>query len=150
MGVTFAAVVTSLVNDIIMPVVGLASVAWTSPAYSSSSRMATPAGPYNTVAQAKAAGAVTINYGIFINTIIVFIIIALVLFFMVKAYMRTQKTPGDRSPRQGLPVLRNEHPGGGTSLPQLHVGAACLRMPDQGPAGPNPQARSGGIVADAE
>jgi large conductance mechanosensitive channel len=50
-----------------------------------------PAGPYNTVAQAKEAGAVTINYGIFINSIIVFIIVALVLFFLVKAYMRTQK-----------------------------------------------------------
>ncbi len=43
------------------------------------------------MAQAKAAGAVTINYDIFINTIIVFIIIALVLFFIVKAYMKTQK-----------------------------------------------------------
>jgi large conductance mechanosensitive channel len=91
MGVTFAAVITSLVNDIIMPAIGyaLGGVDFTS--LFAVIKEGDPAGPYNTVAQAKEAGAVTINYGIFINTIIVFIIIALVLFFLVKAYMRTQK-----------------------------------------------------------
>jgi large conductance mechanosensitive channel len=91
MGVTFAAVVTSLVNDIIMPAIGyaLGGVDFTS--LFAVIKEGDPAGPYNTVAQAKAAGAVTINYGIFINSIIVFIIVALVLFFLVKAYMKTQK-----------------------------------------------------------
>jgi large conductance mechanosensitive channel len=91
MGVAFAAVVTSLVNDIIMPVIGyaLGGVDFTS--LFAVIKEGDPAGPYNTVAQAKEAGAVTINYGIFINTIIVFIIVALVMFLLVKAYMRTQK-----------------------------------------------------------
>jgi len=91
MGVAFAAVITSLVNDIIMPAIGyaLGGVDFTS-LFAVISE-GDPAGPYNTVAQAKEAGAVTINYGIFINTIIVFIIVALVLFFLVKAYMKTQK-----------------------------------------------------------
>ena len=91
MGVAFAAVVTSLVNDIIMPAVGYALGGLDFTSLFAVIKEGDPMGPYNTVAQAKAAGAVTINYGIFINTIIVFIIIALVLFFIVKAYMRTQK-----------------------------------------------------------
>ncbi len=91
LGVAFAAVVNSLVNDIIMPAIGyaLGGVDFTS-LFAVISE-GDPVGPYNTVAQAKEAGAVTINYGIFINTIIVFIIVALVLFFLVKAYMKTQK-----------------------------------------------------------
>ncbi len=91
LGVAFAAVVGSLVNDIIMPAVGyaLGGVDFTS--LFAVIKEGDPAGPYNTVAAAKEAGAVTINYGMFINAIIVFIIVALVLFFIVKAYMKTQK-----------------------------------------------------------
>ena len=91
MGVTFAAIVTSLVNDIIMPAVGLALGGLDFTSLFAVIKDGDPMGPYNTVAAAKAAGAVTINYGIFINTIIVFIIVAIVLFLVVKAYMKTQK-----------------------------------------------------------
>ena len=91
MGVTFAAVVTSLVNDIIMPAVGLALGGLDFTSLFAVIKDGNPTGPYNTVAAAKDAGAVTINYGLFVNAIIVFIIVALVLFFMVKLYMRTQK-----------------------------------------------------------
>jgi large conductance mechanosensitive channel len=91
MGIAFAAVITSLVNDIIMPAVGLALGGLDFTSLFAVIKEGDPAGPYNTVAAAKDAGAVTINYGIFINSIIVFIIIALVLFFLVKAYMKTQK-----------------------------------------------------------
>jgi large conductance mechanosensitive channel len=91
LGVTFAAVVTSLVNDIIMPAVGLGLGGVDFTSLFAVIKDGDPAGPYNTVALAKEAGAVTINYGIFINAIIVFIIVALVLFFLMKAYMKTQK-----------------------------------------------------------
>lgn len=91
MGVTFAAVVTSLVNDIIMPAVGLALGGMDFTSLFAVIKEGNPAGPYNTVAAAKEAGAVTINYGMFVNAIIVFIIVALVLFFIMKAYMKTQK-----------------------------------------------------------
>jgi large conductance mechanosensitive channel len=96
MGVAFAAVVTSLVNDIIMPAIGyaLGGVDFTS--LFAVIKEGDPVGPYNTVAQAQEAGAVTINYGIFINTIIVFLIISLVLFLLVRAYMKTQK-PADET-----------------------------------------------------
>ena len=91
MGVTFAAVIGSLVNDIIMPAVGLALGGMDFTSLFAVIKEGDPAGPYNTVALAKEAGAVTINYGMFINAIIVFIIVALVLFFIVKAWMKTQK-----------------------------------------------------------
>ncbi len=91
MGVTFAAVVTSLVNDIIMPAVGLALGDMDFSSLFAVIKEGNPAGPYNTVQAAKEAGAVTINYGIFINAIVTFIIVALVLFVLMKAYMKTQR-----------------------------------------------------------
>jgi large conductance mechanosensitive channel len=91
LGVTFAAVVASLVNDIIMPAVGLGLGGVDFTSLFAVIKEGDVPGPYNTVALAKEAGAVTINYGIFINAIIVFIIVALVLFFIMKAYMKTQK-----------------------------------------------------------
>jgi large conductance mechanosensitive channel len=91
MGVTFAAVVTSLVNDIIMPAVGLGLGGVDFASLFAVIKHGDPAGPYNTILQAKEAGAVTINYGLFINAIIVFIIVALVLFFIVKAYAKMSK-----------------------------------------------------------
>lgn len=91
MGVTFAAVVGSLVNDIIMPAVGLGLGGVDFASLFAVIKQGDPAGPYNTILQAKEAGAVTINYGLFINAIIVFIIVALVLFFIVKAYAKTTK-----------------------------------------------------------
>jgi large conductance mechanosensitive channel len=91
MGVAFAAVVASLVNDIIMPAVGLGLGGVDFSSLFAVIKEGDIPGPYNTVALAKEAGAVTINYGIFFNAIIVFIIVALVLFLVVKAYMKTQR-----------------------------------------------------------
>jgi large conductance mechanosensitive channel len=79
--VSFTAIVTSLVNDIIMPPIALAigkiDFFWVL-------REGTTAGPYISQAAAKEAGAITLNYGFFLNTIVTFIIIAIVLFFIIK------------------------------------------------------------------
>jgi large conductance mechanosensitive channel len=79
--VTFNAIVTSLVNDIIMPPIALAigkiDFFWVL-------REGSKAGPYISQAAAKEAGAITLNYGFFLNTIITFIIVAIVLFFIIK------------------------------------------------------------------
>jgi large conductance mechanosensitive channel len=82
-GVAFGAIITSLVKDIIMPPVGLAlgNVDFTN--LFVVLKQGTAAGPYPTLAAAQDAGAVTINYGVFINTIISFLIIAIVIFFFV-------------------------------------------------------------------
>jgi large conductance mechanosensitive channel len=90
LGVAFAAIVNSLVNDIIMPVVGLGTGRDFSSLFAVLKQGATP-GPYHTVAEAHAAGAVTINYGTFVNTIIVFLIVAFVLFMIIRMYMRMKK-----------------------------------------------------------
>ena len=82
-GVAFAAIVNSFVKDVIMPPIGLAlgDVDFTN--LFVVLKEGTVAGPYASLAAAQEAGAVTINYGIFINTIISFIILAAVIFFFV-------------------------------------------------------------------
>ena len=81
MGAAFGAVVNSLVKDIIMPIVGyvLGGVDF------SNMFIVLGGGSYPTLAAAKAAGAATINYGVFINTIITFLVVALAMFFVVKS-----------------------------------------------------------------
>jgi large conductance mechanosensitive channel len=91
MGVTFATLVASLVNDIIMPAVGLATGGVDFGNLFVVIKDGDPSGPYATLEAAKLAGAVTINYGVFINAILTFLIVAIVLFFVVKAYSRISK-----------------------------------------------------------
>jgi large conductance mechanosensitive channel len=80
-GAAFGAIVSSLVKDIIMPIVGyaLGGVDFTN------MFIVLGGGSYATLAEAQKAGAATINYGIFINTIITFLVVALAMFFVVKS-----------------------------------------------------------------
>jgi large conductance mechanosensitive channel len=83
-GVAFNSVVQSLVNDIIMPPIGriLNNVDFANLYINLSG------GHYASLEEAKAAGAATINYGAFINTVINFLIIAFVVFLIVKQFNR--------------------------------------------------------------
>jgi large conductance mechanosensitive channel len=87
-GGAFGAIVASLVNDIIMPPIGLAlgGVNFSSLMLVLKDGKIPP--PYSTPELAKAAGAVTINYGIFIMTLITFLIVAFVVFLIVKGINR--------------------------------------------------------------
>jgi large conductance mechanosensitive channel len=89
MGVTFATVVNSLVKDIVMPAVGLATGGVDFGNLFVVIKDGDPAGGYATLQAAQDAGAVTINYGVFVNAIISFLVVAVVLFFVVKAYSKT-------------------------------------------------------------
>jgi large conductance mechanosensitive channel len=91
MGVTFATVVNSLVKDIVMPAVGLATGGVDFGNLFVVIKDGDPAGGYATLQAAQEAGAVTINYGVFVNAIISFIVVAIVLFFVVKAYSKVTK-----------------------------------------------------------
>lgn len=82
-GVAFAAIVNSLVKDIIMPPVGMALGNVDFANLFVVLREGAAAGPYDTLAAAQEAGAITINYGIFVNTIVSFIILAAVIFFLI-------------------------------------------------------------------
>jgi len=87
-GGAFGTIVTSLVNDIIMPVIGriLGSIN-----FSDLFINLTPEKSAASLKIAKDLGAATINYGVFINAIINFLIIALVLFFLIKAMNKLRK-----------------------------------------------------------
>ncbi len=97
-GAAFGVIVTSLVKDIIMPPIGLAlgKVDFTN-LFAVLQPMGTH---YGSLAEAQAAGAVTINYGVFVNTVITFLIIALVVFFgIVRPISKmTAKKPAPAGP----------------------------------------------------
>ncbi len=91
-GAAFGAIVTSLVNDVIMPPIGmLLGDADFSNLFILLQDGAEAFGPYASLADAQAAGAVTLNYGLFINAIISFLIVAFVVFQIVRAMNRLQK-----------------------------------------------------------
>jgi len=87
MGVAFNAIIKSFVNDIIMPLVGLV----TGGVDFANRFIVLGAGKFATLAEAQEAGAATLNYGVFINAIIEFIIIAFVLFMVVRTYNNMKK-----------------------------------------------------------
>jgi large conductance mechanosensitive channel len=90
-GAAFGTIVNSLVNDIIMPPVGvlLGNMDFTN-LFLVLKEGKVPA-PYASLADAKAAGAATINFGLFINTIISFLIVAFSVFLLVKNINRLKK-----------------------------------------------------------
>ncbi len=86
-GAAFTGVVTSLVNDIIMPPIGLALAG-----IDFSNLFVTLSdGSFASLEDAQKAGAATLNYGKFINTIIHFLIVAFVIFLIVKAINRMRR-----------------------------------------------------------
>ncbi len=82
-GAAFTPIVSSLVKDVIMPPIGLVLGKIDFVNLLIVIKQGTPAGPYSTLAAAQTAGAVTINYGNFVNLVITFIIIAAVVFFFI-------------------------------------------------------------------
>ena len=96
-GAAFGGIVKSLVDDIIMPPIGLllGKVDFSN-LFIVLSQGKTPP-PYTSLADAKAVGAVTWNYGQFINIIVNFIIIAIAIFIVVKLVNRLKKQPAPAS-----------------------------------------------------
>ncbi len=90
-GAAFATIVKSFVADILMPPIGLllGGVDFTN--LFAIIKEGSTAGPFANLADAQSAGAVTLNYGVFINTIISFIIIAFAIFMVVKAMNKLKR-----------------------------------------------------------
>jgi large conductance mechanosensitive channel protein len=90
-GGAFGAIAKSMVADVLMPPIGLllGGVDFTN-FFVVLKQGAKPA-PYNALADAQAAGAVTINYGVFINTVISFLIVSLAIFILVKAMNKLKR-----------------------------------------------------------
>ena len=92
-GAAFGAIVTSLVTDVIMPPIGMVLGGADFSQLYVLLKDGTPAGPYATLAAAKAAKAVTINIGVFINTIVSFLIVAFAVFMVVKSVNAAHRAP---------------------------------------------------------
>lgn len=90
-GAAFGTVVQSLVKDVIMPPIGLllGGVDFTN--LFVTVREGTMAGPYNTLAAAQEAGAVTINYGMFVNALISFLIVSFSVFLIVRSFNKLKR-----------------------------------------------------------
>jgi len=86
-GGAFGKIITSFVNDVIMPPIGLllGGVDFTN------LFIALDGKTYDTLEAAKVAGAATVNYGVFLNTVIDFTIVALVIFLIIKSASKMQK-----------------------------------------------------------
>ncbi|HET9333325.1 MAG TPA: large-conductance mechanosensitive channel protein MscL [Gemmatimonadota bacterium] len=100
-GASFAPIIKSLVDDIIMPPIGLllGGVDFTNLFLVLRDGM--PPGPYATLEAARTASAVTINYGLFVNTIITFLIVAFAIFLMVKMINRWRaQEPAETNTRE--------------------------------------------------
>jgi large conductance mechanosensitive channel len=93
-GAAFTTIVNSLVNDLIMPPIGvlIGGIDF------SSFFVTLKGGSYPTLEAAKAAGAVTMNYGLFINAVIRFVIVAFAIFILVKQINRLNREPPAAEP----------------------------------------------------
>jgi large conductance mechanosensitive channel len=97
-GAAFQRIVDSLVTDVVMPVVGLATggTDFTNMFTVLRDGLSTP-GPYASLAEAKAAGATVVAWGAFVTQVIQFLILAWVVFLMVKAVNRVRRAPAPPS-----------------------------------------------------
>ena len=116
----FGAIVSSLVDDIIMPPIGLllGSVDFSN-LFLVLKEGAKAAGPYASLADAKAAGAVTMNYGLFVTKVVTFLIIAWVVFMIVRAMVKLvpRPVPAAAAPTKDCPFCLSAVPLKATRCP---------------------------------
>jgi large conductance mechanosensitive channel len=119
-GGAFGAIISSLVNDVIMPPIGLllGNVEFSN--LFVLLKAGDPMGPYATLAAAQEAGAVTLNYGVFINTIISFLIVAFSIFMLIRGMNRMQReeeAPPAEPTTKNCPYCLSEIPIKATRCP---------------------------------
>jgi len=107
-GASFGKIVTSFVNDMLMPPIGrvLGRVDFSDLFINISGKS------YPSMAAAKAAGAATINYGMFLNTILDFLIVAFAVFLLVKQVNRFRRAPEPTSTTKTCPLYLSVIPLG--------------------------------------
>ena len=108
-GAAFGKIVESLVKDVIMPPVGLMLGKVDFSNLFVVMREGAQAGPYLSVEAAQKAGAVTFNYGMFINTVISFVIVAFAVFLLIRAINRlkaAEQAKPTAAPPEEIVLLR--------------------------------------------
>jgi large conductance mechanosensitive channel len=113
-GAAFGKIIASLVADVVMPPIGMAlgGVDFTN------LFIALNGGQYATLAEAKAAAAPTINYGVFLNTVLEFLIVAFVIFLLVRQINRMKEPPPPAEPLRDCPFCVSKVPVRATRCPQ--------------------------------
>jgi len=106
-GAAFGKIVGSLVNDVLMPVIGLLLGGFDF----SNLFVSLGQGAFATIADAKKAGVATLNYGVFLNTVIEFLIVAFAIFMVVKQVNRLQR------PAPAAPPTTKDCPFCATAIP---------------------------------
>ncbi len=131
-GAAFGKIVTSFVSDILMPPLGLLLGK-----VDMQNLFIDLSGTHHTtLAEAKAAGAATINYGVFINTVVDFAFVAFAVFLIIKASEQAQGTlPRRWRPveDEAVPVLPVRHPHRRNQVRPVHVAAASAGRVDSTP-----------------
>jgi large conductance mechanosensitive channel len=107
-GAAFSAIVNSFVKDIIMPPIGLIFKKDFANLFVVLKEGAEIAEPYETLADAQAAGAVTLNYGNFINYVITFLIVAFVIFMLIRWVNRMRRAA--EKPKEAPAVTTKDCP----------------------------------------
>jgi len=105
-GAAFGRIVDSLVKDVIMPPIGLLLGNVDFSNLFVLLKQGTQPGPYPTVDVAQKAGAVTLNYGMFINNVITFVIVAFAVFLLVRAINRMRRPAAAPPPAEEVALLR--------------------------------------------
>ena len=91
LGASFGTIVKSVVDDLVMPPVGLLTGGVNFADQFVLLKTGTPPGPYASLEQAKTAGAVTMNYGVFFNNVLSFFLVAFTVFLLVRAMNRLRR-----------------------------------------------------------
>jgi large conductance mechanosensitive channel len=120
-GAAFGTIVSSLVEDILMPPIGLLLGGVDFSNLFAVIKAGAETGPYATLGGAQAAGAVTINYGLFINAIVSFLIVAAAIFLVIRAVnrlMHPQGAAAEEATTRECPYCKSSIPLAATRCPQ--------------------------------
>ena len=113
-GAAFGKIVTSLVNDVLMPPIGLLA----GHVNFENLFVTLSGGPFKTLADAKAAGAPTINYGLFLNSVIDFVLVAFAVFLLVRWINKLRRQPEATPTTKGCPFCKSTIALDATRCPQ--------------------------------
>ena len=105
LGAAFGTIVKSFVDDVLMPPLGLLTGGMDYSDQYLLLRAGDPPGPYPSLEQAKAAGAVTVNYGLLVNSVVSFLLVAFAVFLVVRAVNRMRREEPVGEPHAHVEVI---------------------------------------------
>jgi large conductance mechanosensitive channel len=117
-GAAFGSIVKSLVDDMLMPVIGLAvgGIDFSNHFVLLKDGLKSPP-PYASLADARGAGAVTLNYGSFLNTVLTFLIVAASVYLVVRAMAKLYPAPSAPVNKKDCPYCKMSIPLAATRCP---------------------------------